>query len=285
MLAIFLLSSLFAKLAGIEAIVGAFLSGLALNRVIPHNSALMDRITFIGNTLFIPFFLIGVGMLINLKVLFLGLDGILFALVMIIIALISKYLAAYFTQIIYRFPKLDRNLIFGLSASHAAATIAVVLVGYDLNILSETALNATILIILVSCSVSSFITENSGRKIVLLEPEIPELQKNEAENILVPISNPISVGKILEFAILSRQSKSSVIYPLSVVQDDEHVEKSLQYNKDFINKITGNLAKTDADIRPITRIDINIPTGIYRTMKELRVKKLLLGLERENKYG
>lgn len=276
-LAILLIASIFAKVAGIETIVGAFLSGLALNKVIPQHSALMNRITFIGNTLFIPFFLIGVGMLINLKVLFSGFYAIVFALVIIVIALVSKFFAAYITQIIYKFSKNDRNLIFGLSASHAAATIAVVLVGYNLNILDETALNATILLILVSCSVSSFVTEKAGRKIVLQETDTPDTQKTEHDNILVPVSNPSSVKSIIDFAIMARRDHSSVIYPLSIVQDDEHVEKTLKFNKELVSGITGQLINSGTDVRPITRIDINIPTGISRTMKELRIKKLFLG--------
>ena len=276
-LSVLLLSSLLAKVAGIETIVGAFLSGLALNRVIPHHSALMNRINFIGNTLFIPFFLFGVGMLINLKVLFSGFYSVIFALVIIIIALISKYFAAFLTQFLYKFPKNDRNLIFGLSSSHAAATLAVVLIGYNMKMVSEEALNATILLILVSCSVSSFVTEKAGRKIVLEEPDIPDIQKNEPDNILVPVSNPSTVHSILDFAIMARRDSSSVIYPLSIVQDDEHVEKTIQFNKKLVSNITGQWINTGIDVRPVTRIDINIPTGISRTMKELRIKKLFLG--------
>jgi Kef-type K+ transport system membrane component KefB len=277
-LVIFLISSLLAKVAGVEAIVGAFLSGLALNRVIPHNSALMNRIVFIGNTLFIPFFLIGVGMLINIRVLFAGFDTILFAFVMIVVALTSKYIAAFLTQVFFRYPKNDRNLIFGLSASHAAATIAVILIGYEIHLVNETALNATILLILVSCSVSSFVTEDSGRKIVLHEPDdSPDVQKSNQDNILVPIANTTTVNSLIDFALLARQDNTSIVYPLSIVQDDEHVEESLQQNKSFVARITGKLDQQYTDVRPLARIDINIPTGIYRTMKELRIKKLILG--------
>lgn len=276
-LSVLLISALLAMATGIEPIVGAFLSGLALNRVIPHHSALMNRVTFIGNTLFIPFFLIGVGMLINLKVLFSGFETIIFAFVMIVIALASKYLAAYFTQFIYKYPKNDRNLIFGLSVSHAAATIAVILVGFDLKILDETALNATILVILVSCSISSFVTEHSGRKIALSEPEVPDPQKADQDNILVTVSNPETIGSMIDFAIYNRSSKDSVIFPLTIVQDDEHVERTLQFNKELVTNITGKLIDSDVNLKPITRIDINIPTGISRTMMELHIKKLILG--------
>lgn len=275
-LSVLLASSLLATVAGIEPIVGAFLSGLALNKVIPHHSALMNRVSFIGNTLFIPFFLIGVGMLIDLKVLFSGWDTLIFAFVIIIIALFSKYMAATLTQYIYDFSKNERNLIFGLSSSHAAATIAVVLVGYNLGILNDTVLNATILLILVTCSVSSFITENAGRKIALTEP-LPDIQRNGLDNTLVTVTNPDSVLSMIDFAIMARKDNSSIIYTLTIVQDDEHVERTLQFNKNLVNSITGNLADTDVDIRPITRIDINMPTAISRTMKELQIKKLFIG--------
>jgi len=276
-LVVLLLSSLLATLANIEPIVGAFLSGLALNKVIPNHSALMNRITFIGNTLFIPFFLIGVGMLINLRVLFSGLETIVFAVSLIIIALISKYLAAYLTQIIYKYSKNDRNLIFGLSASHAAATIAVILVGYNLGILSETVLNATILLILATCSVSSFVTEKAGRKIVLQEPEMPEVLKKDRESILVPVSNPESVTTLVDFALLARQHKFATIYPLSIVHDDDRLEQTLLHNKDILNQLSSQTVYSEADIKPLTRIDINIPTGISRTIKELYINKIILG--------
>lgn len=275
-LSILLASSLLAMIAGIEPIVGAFLSGLALNKVIPHHSALMNRVTFIGNTLFIPFFLIGVGMLIDLKVLFSGPDTLLFAFVIIIVALFSKYLAATLTQFIYDFSRNERNLIFGLSSSHAAATIAVVLVGYNMGILNETTLNATILLILVTCSVSSFITEDAGRKIALSEP-LPDIQRDGQDHILVTVTNPETIRTMIDFAIMARKDNSSIVYPLTIVQDDEHVERTLQFNKNLVSSITGNLAETDIDVRPITRIDINIPTGISRTMKELQVTKLFMG--------
>lgn len=276
-LSVLLISALLAMATGIEPIVGAFLSGLALNRVIPHHSALMNRVTFIGNTLFIPFFLIGVGMLINLKVLFSGIETIVFAAAMIVVALASKYFAAFITQIIYGYHKNDRNLIFGLSVSHAAATIAVILVGFELKILDETALNATILVILISCSVSSFVTESAGRKIALTESDPPDASKTETDNILVTVSNPETISPMIDLAILARENKSSVIHPLTIAQDDEHVERTLLFNKELVNNITGKLANSDVDVRPITRIDINIPTGISRTMLELRIKKLILG--------
>jgi Kef-type K+ transport system membrane component KefB len=120
------LSGFFAHLTGIEPIVGAFMCGLVLNRIIPHRSVLMNRITFIGDSIFIPFFLIHIGMLVNIRVFFDGFDTLLLSVALILVALLSKYLAAVVTQKLYRYTRAEQLLLFGLSSSHAAATIAVI---------------------------------------------------------------------------------------------------------------------------------------------------------------
>jgi Kef-type K+ transport system membrane component KefB len=109
------LGAVLAEMAGIEAIIGAFLAGLALNRLIPHTSPLMNRIEFVGNAIFIPFFLIGVGMLIDYRAFFKDFETIKVASVMIVAATTSKFLAAWITQKTYKFSADERRLIFGLS--------------------------------------------------------------------------------------------------------------------------------------------------------------------------
>lgn len=192
---IFVLTVVFAaaflsEVAGMEAIIGAFLAGLALNPLIPHASALMNRVEFVGNNIFIPFFLISTGMLVDLKVLFTDTNAILIAVTIIILAPLAKYAAAYVTQKLFKFSVLQRNLIFGLSSAHAAATLAVVLAGFDIGLLGESALNGAVVLILVSSMVSSFSTEKVGRKLAILEsrrkPDISE----KPDRILVPIGNP-----------------------------------------------------------------------------------------------
>src|SRR5690606_4300112 len=143
---IFVLTMVFAaaflaELAGVEAIIGAFLAGLSLNTLIPHSSALMNRIEFVGNNIFIPFFLINVGMIVDLSVLFRGPEALIIAGVIVVVALVTKYIAAWATQKVYGYSATQRNLIFGLSSAHAAATLAVILVGFNLGIINEDALN------------------------------------------------------------------------------------------------------------------------------------------------
>ena len=159
------------EIVGMEGILGAFLAGLVLNRLIPHVSPLMNHLEFVGNALFIPYFLIGVGMLINVNVLFGHIDSIKVASVMIVVALVGKWIASWLTQKIFRMRAVERELMFGLSNAQAAATLAAVLVGYDIilpsgeRLLNEDVLNGTILLILVTCVVSSFITEHTAKQI------------------------------------------------------------------------------------------------------------------------
>jgi Kef-type K+ transport system membrane component KefB len=155
-------------LQGWNLLIGAFFAGLALNRLIPRSSALMNRIEFIGNSLFIPFFfLISVGMLVDVSVLLKGPTALIVIVTLSVVALFGKWVAALFTQIIFGYSKAQRQLIFGLSSSHAAATLAVILVGYKANILDENILNGTIILILITCLVSSFVTEKAAKQMVV----------------------------------------------------------------------------------------------------------------------
>jgi nucleotide-binding universal stress UspA family protein len=272
------LSAMLGKWAGIEPIVGAFLSGLALNRVIPHHSPLMNRTVFIGNSIFIPFFLISVGMLVDLKILFSGFETIFLATVLIAVAIVGKFLAALFTQKMFKYSRADRNLIFGLSSSHAAATIAVILVGYKIGILNIQVLNGTILLILVTCTVSSFVTEHAGRVVAIEEADPGNDLSSGPEKILVPISNPETIQNLIDVAILTRSvGADTIIYPLSIVNDDDDTQLAVQNNKKLLEELSEQAVATDTRLSPVTRVDINIPDGISRTVKELSANKIVMG--------
>src|SRR5690625_2637622 len=175
-LAMVFLAAFLAELAQIEAIIGAFMAGLALNKLIPHTSPVMNRIEFVGNALFIPFFLLSVGMLVDLKVLLNGPQALTVAGILVVVAFLGKWIAAYLTQKVFHYSKNQRNVLFGLTSAHAAATLAVILIGYKIGLVNEAALNGTIILILISCLVASFITENAGRKLVIEEDAtLPEI--------------------------------------------------------------------------------------------------------------
>ena len=185
-LALVFLAAFLAQLAGVEGIIGAFLAGLALNQLIPHTSPLMNRVEFAGNAIFIPFFLISVGMIVDLRVLLKGPEALYIAGALTGMALLSKWLAAFFTQKIFGYSANQRRLIFGLSTSHAAATIAVILIGYNMKIIDENVLNGTIVLILVTCMTGSFVTANAGKKIAISEVNKEPEVINMHERILIP---------------------------------------------------------------------------------------------------
>ncbi|HEY8402828.1 MAG TPA: cation:proton antiporter [Cytophagaceae bacterium] len=277
-LSIVFASAFLAELAGVEAIIGAFLAGLSLNRLIPHTSPLMNRIEFIGNNLFIPFFLINVGMIVDLKVLFKGYDALMVAGVLTAVALSTKWVAAYFTQKVFRYTKIQRQLIFGLSSSHAAATLAVILVGYDLQLFDESILNGTIVLILITCLVSSFATENAGRKLAILEsdkkPEISEIP----ERILVNIANPVNIEQKVDLAIMLKDEASDQpIYTLSVVKDDKDAKEQVLMANKTLEKALKRAAQTDTRVSIESRIDLNIANGITRAVKELLITEIIIG--------
>jgi Kef-type K+ transport system membrane component KefB len=266
------------ELAKLEPIIGAFFAGLALNRLIPHNSPLMNRVEFVGNALFIPFFLLGVGMILDYRVIFSGTTTIIVSSMMVVIATSSKWLAAFLTQKIYNYSSDERNIIFGLSNSQAAATLAAVTVGYNLGIFNIEVLNGTIVMILVTCFISSLVTNNAVKNI--LQNKSITRQENVIRNqrILVPISHPNTVESLITLAMFIKDEKSEGhIYPLTVVKDDsEYREKVLEGHKMLENAIKFASA-TEHPIQIITRVDTNIAHGITRAAKELLITDIVIG--------
>ena len=277
-LALVFLAAFASQLAGLEAIIGAFLAGLALNRLIPSSSALMNRLEFVGNSIFIPFFLLNVGMIVNLKILFVESQGLEVAGILLVVAFFSKWLAAYISQKLFKYTAIQRNVIFGLSSSHAAAALAVILIGFKLGLLNANILNGTILLILVSCLVASFITENAGRKLAIFESEEIPVISEQPERILVPVSNPEYIERLMDLAILLKEHNSSEpVYTLAVVDDDKDARDKLLISKKMLDKIIIHASATETKAEALTRIDINVSSGIIHTVKEKAISDIIIG--------
>jgi len=277
-LALVFLAGFLAELAGVEGIIGAFLAGLALNQLIPHTSTLMNRIGFVGNALFIPFFLISVGMLVDLRVLLNGTDALIIAGSLTVVALLGKWLAAFLTQLSFKYSPVQRNVIFGLSASHAAATIAVILIGYNMGIINEHVLNGTVLLILVTCLAGSFVTENAGRKLAIVEAERKPETADAPDRILVPVSNPARMEALLDMAVMIKDPQSQTpAYPLAIVQDDGEAKEKIHVTNKMMEVAIIHAAATESRVQPITRVDLNVADGIARAAKELLVTDVILG--------
>ena len=280
-LALVFAASFLAEIAGLEAIIGAFFAGVVLNRFIPAVSPLMNRIEFVGNALFIPYFLIGVGMLIDLQVVFNSSDAIIVALNMSIVATLSKWIAAWLTQKTFKLPKVDRDMIFGLSNAQAAATLAAVLIGHDLGIFNTNVLNGTIVMILVTCTISSFVTEKAARKIVtrqMTEDQTTNLDTGE-ERILIPIANPTSIENLINIALLLKSpKKKSPLYAIHVTDDTNAGDGPGFKAKNALRTAAKVASSADTRLEPIYRFDINIASGILHSMKEKDISELVIGL-------
>lgn len=289
---IFVLSVVFfaaflAQAAGVEPIIGAFVAGLALNRLIPHSSALMNRIEFTGNALFIPFFLISVGMIVDLRVLLGGPEALIIAFALTIVAVLGKWMAAMLTGLVFKYTRQQSWLIFGLSSAHAAATLAIILVGYRAGIINENILNGTIVLILVTCIVASFATENASKKIAASD-ENYSADKNEneqEERILVPIANFEKLEAILDLAILlkDKDSKSPVTL-LSVVNNNEDAENNLKLARKRLESLLHYASAAEAGVEVVTTIDYNAANGVIRTSRERESTIIFSGWPRKTTF-
>jgi Kef-type K+ transport system membrane component KefB len=272
-LAVVFFAAFLSQVIGLEPIIGAFVAGHALNKLIPESSALMNRIEFIGNSLFIPFFLVAVGMQVNIQVITAGPMALLVAGTLSIVAISGKWLAAWSTQKIFKLSKDQRGIIFGLSGSHAAATLAVILVGYEAKILDENILNGTIILILITCIVSSLVTERSA-KAILIENETKGIEAEQKEtgnkeNIIVTASKAIKFEKLLELAVLIKNKKSQApITILSVVPNNQEAEENILKSRNKLHEFIMLASATEVKANIVTTLDHNAASGIARVAKE-----------------
>ncbi len=280
-LAVMFFAAFLAETSGLEPIIGAFIAGLALNPLIPRSSALMNRIEFNGNALFIPFFLISVGMIVDVSVILKGWNAVIVAVVLTSGALFGKWLAAFFTQKMFKYSAAQRQLIFGLSSSHAAATLAVILVGFKTGILDENILNGTIILILFTCIVASFATERASRKILLTsdtDNAIPQRTAMGSEHILLPIANLSGLSKLLDFAFLIKNKKSAnPVTVLSVVPNNEMAEINILSTREKLEEYIQQGAASETPVNVIATIDYNVVGGISRISKEILADILIIG--------
>ncbi|MEH6307741.1 cation:proton antiporter [Olivibacter sp. CPCC 100613] len=291
------LAALLAEIAGVEAIIGAFFAGLAMNRLIPHASSLMNRVEFVGNAIFIPFFLISVGMLIDFNVFFKSWETLGVAAIMLVASIGGKYIAAVATQKTFKLSKDEGNLIFGMSSASAAATLASVMVGYNI-IISETAngepirllnehvLNGSILLILISCTISSFISMASAQRIAEADKEdTVSGNSREIEHILLAMNHEETVERMVNLALLMKaDTNMDRVFALNVINEDKN-ESSVKNAEKILAMAVDTAAAADVKMQPLTRYDNDVILGINNVIKEKKVTDLLIGLEDEKGFS
>ncbi|SOC79396.1 Kef-type K+ transport system, membrane component KefB [Salinimicrobium sediminis] len=282
-LTVVFIAAFLAELAGVEPIIGAFLAGLALNRLIPHSSALMNRIEFIGNALFIPFFLISVGMLVDITVIFSGPTALIVAGTLSLVAVLGKWLASFFTQLTFKYSAAQRKVIFGLSSGHAAATLAVIIVGYNSGIIDENILNGTVILILITSIVATLATQRAATKLKAeverdLSAEVQKTDSFKNETILLPIANILNFDKLLEFAILIKDKVSpNPISILSVVPNNAEAEVNIARATNKLEDFVSQASAAEAEVTIHATIDQNVAQGIARKSKEIIADLIIFG--------
>lgn len=275
-----------AELAGIEAIIGAFLAGLSMNRLIPHVSSLMNRIDFVGNAIFIPIFLISVGMLIDYRAFVSGWETIKVAAVITTVAILSKYLAALFTQKIYRYTKAERMLIFGLSNSQAAATLATVMVGHRVGLLDDSILNGAIVMILITCTISSFRAQKGAVRVAFADGMRDDENDIVEERILIPVANNETLKDLVDFSlVIKSKNNQNDLYALHIIRSTDSSPRMGKEARKLLEDATKFGAAAETVIQPLIRYDMNILNGILGVVKKYNITDIVMGLHQKQEIS
>ncbi len=288
-MAMVFLASWFAQIIELEAVLGAFFAGLVLNRYVPNASPLMSRIEFVGNALFIPYFLIGVGMMIDVKVIS-NVNTLYVAGNMIVVAIIGKWVAAWLAQKIYGMNGVARRMMFGLTTAHTAVALAVVTIGYNMimpdgsRMMDETILNGTVLMILVTCAIAPIFTARAASKMrleILSDEDAAQVGDSKRETkILIPVANPITVQSLTELALMLRNPRRKTdIYAIHVRNDNSASSRAMGRNALEIAEKTAS--SVDVSITPIERYDINTVAGLLNAIEERDITDVIIGMHRK----
>lgn len=290
---IFVLSMLFmsaalSQIVGIEGVFGAFFAGLILNRYIPHVSPLMNRLEFIGNALFIPYFLIGVGMLININLLFQGSHILWVVFCIAFFGTLGKAIAAYIACLGFRLPLSSGHMMFGLTSAHAAGSIAMVMVGMHLLVapgtylVNDDMLNGVVMMILITCIISSILTDRSSQKIILRDKELPDAEDDKKvsdEKILVPVKYPEYADNLMSLAFLVRNQKlNRGLICLNVVYEDKDMRYNQEQGRRLLEHCSQLAAATDVMTQTQVRIAANIANGIKHAFNEFQCSEIIIGM-------
>ncbi len=290
-LSVMFLSAALSEAIGVEGIVGAFIAGLILNRYIPHVSPLMNRIEFTGNAIFIPYFLIGVGMLINVGTLFEGWRMLFVVVLIAFFGTFGKALAAYISSILFRLSKAEGHMMFGLTCAHAAGAIAMVMVGMRLEVspgvflVNNEMLNGVVIMILITCIISTMITQKAAQDIILstqsrtISGTSADIHKANDEKILLCVKYPEIAPQLLELAIMMRNQKlNRGLIALNVVYDDNNAATHREQGLRLLERLQQRASAADIQMQTQVRLATNIANGIKHAFREFGCSEIIMGM-------
>lgn len=285
-LALLFLSAALAELIGLEDILGAFIAGIVLNRFIPHVSPLMNRIEFVGNALFIPYFLVGVGMMIDMRMLFTGGKTLEVVGIILFVATLSKWIAAYATQKIFRMQSAERKIMFGLSNAHAAGALAMVMIGTKTLIAPNTymmnadELNGIVMLILGSCLVSSMVTQIGAKQLISMKKKTaPAKHKEEKEKMLISLSNPETAEHLVNLALLMRnEEQNRPLIGVHIIDNQAELQYEEIKDTHLVEKAIKVASGADVKMYASNRVSTNTANSILNTLTENNCSELIVGL-------
>ena len=285
-LAVMFLSAALSEAIGVEGIVGAFIAGLILNRYIPHVSPLMNRIEFTGNAIFVPYFLIGVGMLIDVSSLFDGWRMLGVVALTVFFGTFGKALAAYISSLLFRLTKAEGHMMFGLTCAHAAGAIAMVMVGMRLEVspghylVNDEMLNGVVIMILITCIISTMMTEKAAQELTLAGTHRPASSGSPAgEKVLLCVKYPDIAPQLLELAIMMRNPKRNRgLVGLNVVYDDVNASSHREAGLQLLERLQQRASAADLQMQTQVRLSTNIANGIKHAFREFGCSEIIMGM-------
>jgi Kef-type K+ transport system membrane component KefB/nucleotide-binding universal stress UspA family protein len=300
------LASVGAQIINVDKIVGAFLVGLAVNDVVGH-SPVEEKVEFVGSTLFIPFFFVSMGLLLDIPVFIETIRfNFAFPLAMIAGLFVSKFLATLVAKVLYRYSWDETLTMWSLSLPQVAATLAAALAGVQAGLIPQEVFNTVIVLMLVTSLLGPLLTERFGRKLPLaktgldtgedwvwweqVEKELQQETQNPAllkaqENlftVVVPVYNPMTERYLIEMGALLARHELGIVVPLTVVQAHVHMDEpqlsvSIQQQEKLLAKGQHYSEEFDVRANPLLRIDDDIAEGITRTAREQKASLIVMG--------
>jgi Kef-type K+ transport system membrane component KefB/mannitol/fructose-specific phosphotransferase system IIA component (Ntr-type) len=274
------------RLAGLEPIIGAFVAGLLLNRFIPESGVLMNRVKFAGDALFVPFFMVYIGVLADPGVLFGSLGALGTALTMVALNIASKWLAASGAGLALGYSKDERHMLFGLSVNHAAAVLAAALVGFKLGLFNQSVLSGAIFLIIASCFVGPLATQRAGKRLAAACEDQQAEPDRAVERVLVAIANPSSIRYLLDLSFLLRAKRSEEpVYPVAVVPESANTRLEIAKAENSLAQAVVQGVSAGVPVIPATRVSVNVPEGIIQAAQDDRAGAIVLGWNRAPKLS
>lgn len=256
-----------ALLGGIEGLIGAFLAGLGMNQLVPTKGSLMDRLDFVGSTVFVPAFLVSIGLNIDPALLF-DRDTIVLGLLFTAFVVVGKSAAAFVTGVLFRFTWSEVGLMSSLSFGQAASTLAIAQVGFTLGFFDQIVVNAAVLAIVATALITSY-----GTRIFIARVPLPPEERAEVgENVLVDVrAHGASLDETMKLAVAIARPDDGLVVPYGIPGPGER-----DLAKAMVEEGVAAVAAQGLDADGLVRVDDSFTDGTLHLVEENKASLVVL---------